>query len=236
MNGLRKSITALMFLFVVGPFTGSANACVSFVPQNLSDIVTAEIVFVGSVIDYQVVTPEAPETGRRLSDYALITFQVSETLRGIPLEEIQLYWWNTTSGIPSSLRGEGERIVAAIPFSFNAPRLTLYASNETLRGPSGPKLYSVLQTLCSSPFVFPKTPEMLLQVTNALKNPPIFPEPTNTGAFDFGVTPAANPSARRSVSQGRARPSPLNYGACFWSVWIEGKLEEIETACPEEEQ
>lgn len=123
-----------------------ASACIDYAPMVVEDVREADVVFTGTLIDYEVVT--SPKNRK----YGLLTFSVDGVLKGKVPRELQLYWRNSTFGMPIVM-DEGERmIVAAVrPGKVLPLRVGSAFELSSMR----PDLLQVLQAPCSHEFIFP---------------------------------------------------------------------------------
>lgn len=153
-----------MLLFVLS-YSGTSHACRTTAKFKIEDIVLANAVFVGELVKYEVIKPIEDFD---LSAYAVLTFVVVEDIGGEMREKrIEVYWHNSTFGMPSSLNLG--RYLVAVTTDKQPP----------LRGPSAaifasqlPELPSVLQAPCADPFLLEPNKQNLEQVKNLLKGRP----------------------------------------------------------------
>ncbi len=141
-----KALTALWI--AVFAVIQSAQACVVSVPMEIEDIRQADSVLVGTLERYERVSTDP-------GAYGLLTVRVDEVLKGDLGHEVQLYWWNSTFGVPESRGDEGQPlIIAAIGANSESlpPRSPAHASPRS-------EWLQVLQPPCSGAFIFPYTPE-----------------------------------------------------------------------------
>lgn len=147
---MRSSLRAATMVMIAATAPMPATACWTWTPLHIEDIGQADAIFTGRVIRYELVSPGRPNS---LDEYALLTVRVDKVLRGEIAGDVQLYWWNSTFGVPRTMAFDGPIIIAA----SGAGRTGL-----PLRGPSAtvfpsrrPDLLQILQAPCSSPFILP---------------------------------------------------------------------------------
>ncbi len=141
----RATLPIAMLLAASG-----ANACIVDTPLIINDIKDADAVFVGSIVRYEIFSPGEPYS---LDDYGIVTVRVRERLKGDVPNEVELYWWNSTFGMP-------EAILTSDPALFAAARsdssgLPFRGGSATIFPNKRPDLFRVLQAPCSSGFILP---------------------------------------------------------------------------------
>jgi hypothetical protein len=146
--------TLVAFSFVAGLEPQSVQACITDLPLRPVDVRQADVVFTGRLLKYERVSPGRPDS---LSDYGLITIRVETVMQGQITGDIQLYWWNSTFGVPKEwTRGENLLVAAR---RADRPGLPLRGPSATVFPSRRPDLPQVLQAPCSSPFIFPSSSE-----------------------------------------------------------------------------
>src|SRR4051794_38597180 len=101
----RLSIAAaLAFSALASP----AEACMADAPLDLHDLTYADVVVIGRITGYRIVSPRA--AGRRghaplgpISDYARFDVLVDEILKGAPTKRIRVSWDNSTFAEPARM-------------------------------------------------------------------------------------------------------------------------------------
>lgn len=139
---------AAMALMATAPLP--AAACMTRAPFRIEDIAQADAIFTGRLIRYDLVSPGRSNS---LDEYGLLTVRVDKVLKGEVSGDVQLYWWNSTFGVPKTLAFDGPIIIAASGagrsgLPLRGPSATVFASRR-------PDLLQVLQAPCSSPFILP---------------------------------------------------------------------------------
>lgn len=150
LGGIIRGLLGLAMLAVSG---GTAIPCVMAARFEITDIRTADLVVRGEVVEFSKV---GFGEERPLEHYGLIRLKVIETWKGEEREEWELYWWNSTFGIPEDWQFGAEVVIAAIDPS--RPQPPLRGPSATVRGTVRPDLHQVLQAPCASPFVFRTSP------------------------------------------------------------------------------
>jgi hypothetical protein len=145
---------AVLFTLAFGLEPQPAQACFMNTPLLPKDARRADIVFTGRLLKYERVSPDP---SLKLRSYGLLTIRVETVLQGQIAGDIQLYWENSTFGIPTEwTRGE-DLLVAAI--HADRPGLPLRGPSATIFPSRRPDLFQILQAPCSSPFIFPSSPD-----------------------------------------------------------------------------
>ena len=170
MNAKRGSLISLkvwiLALFGTMTYSDAAHACVIRAAFRIEDVVLADAVFVGELVNYQLFKPR-PDFD--LSEYAVLTFIVQERLRGKSKDKrLRVHWRNSTYGMPSSLR-IGVYLVAVTTTGRQPP---LRFGSATIFPSSRPDLPSVLQAPCADAFLLEPTSERLEEVRSLLSAPP----------------------------------------------------------------
>jgi len=133
---------------IAGPLP--AAACMMKAPFQIEDIAQADAIFTGRLIRYELVSPGRANS---LDEYGLLTVRVDKVLKGKVSGDVQLYWWNSTFGVPKTLPFDGPIIVAAS--GVERTGLPLRGPSATVFPSRRPDLLQVLQAPCSSPFILP---------------------------------------------------------------------------------
>lgn len=144
---LAKCAMTLALLTIAG-LPQPAIACRMVAPFHLEDLKQADTVFTGKLVRYQRISPGRPDT---LDDYGLLTVQVSKVFKGKVSGDVQLYWWNSTFGVPKTVDKPGTILIAAV--APDTKPLPLRGSSATVFGTRRPDLLQVMQAPCSSPFI-----------------------------------------------------------------------------------
>lgn len=167
----RSSIsTPLAALLAIMP--AAAEACIDIAPFAVEDIREADVVLTGELIDYETV---AGPKDYSLNEYGLLTFRVDGVLKGKVAREVQLYWWNSTFGMPEEM-DEGERMIVAA--ADTAKPLPLQVGSAYVQGSTRPELLNVLQAPCSAPFIFPYAESTAENIKSLLRG-------ENPGKYDY---------------------------------------------------
>jgi hypothetical protein len=140
----------LIFLPVLLLMPHSANACITFAEFEMEDIRKADLLFSGSVLRYEIVSSRRPG---EFKEYGLITVRVRETLKGDIGGDVQLYWGNSTFGMPEELRLTDPALFAAVAPGKNT--LPLRGGSATIFPSRRPDHLQVLQAPCAGAFMLP---------------------------------------------------------------------------------
>jgi len=169
---LRYLQRTIIFLLLISPwFSNSASACVVFAPLVDSDIKHADIIFQGKLTNYELVSEGK---GRSLGDYGILSFRVTDVIKGSVENEVQIYWHNSTFGMPDSIKKNKEYLVAAVKADHSG--LPLRGPSATILGTQRPDLYRLMQAPCSEPFMFFKSKESQEIISAILEDKPVSPE------------------------------------------------------------
>jgi hypothetical protein len=103
----------------------------------MNDIRNADMIVVGNVTDYEVVTSSETPSWR----HGLVTVRIANALKGDVSGEVKLLWQNSTFELPEELPATEPAIIAARRLNGDTP------------SPQGQ--WHVLQAPCSSPFILP---------------------------------------------------------------------------------
>jgi hypothetical protein len=145
---------AVLFTLAFGLEPQPAQACGAYMPLYPEDARRADVVFTGRLLKYERVTPDP---SFNLSRYGLLTIRVETVLQGQIAGDIQLYWWNSTFGVPAEWK-KGENLLVAAARA-NRPDLSFRGTSATVFFSRRPNLLQILQASCSSPFIFPSSPD-----------------------------------------------------------------------------
>jgi hypothetical protein len=133
--------TLLVFGLSLGFEPQPIQACWTDAPFRPVDARQADAVFTGRLLKYERVSFNGQ------GHYGLLTIRVEIVLKGQIAGDVQLYWVNSTFALPAEWT-RGENLLAAV-IRANHPGL-----------PTGrPDLLQILQAPCSSPFIFPSSPD-----------------------------------------------------------------------------
>ena len=158
MRRARFSITWSATAVMLSSAAHPAAACITLAPFHVEDIQQADVVFSGTLTRYQVVKP----LDKYAPSYALLTFHVNDILKGRPARNLQVYWSNSTFGIPADLSYTKPFLVAAV--KSGRPSLPIRSGSATIYPISRPDLLQVLQAPCSSAFLLQKTPQTMKDI------------------------------------------------------------------------
>jgi hypothetical protein len=158
---LRAIAWAWFVLLAIG--ASSAQACITFAPFKIEDIKHADEVFSGKLLRYERVSGDGPGS---LSDYGLLTVRVQTVLKGKASGDVQLYWWNSTYGVPDRMERGEPILVAAV--HAGGPSLPLRGGSATFRPTQRPDILQILQAPCSSPFFLDSSPANITVVRTTL--------------------------------------------------------------------
>lgn len=148
--GLFCKLTIPLLPLSVAVTAQPASACMMDAPFHIEDIRLANMVFSGTLVRYERVSPGRPDS---LDDYGLLIVKVDHTLKGDAKGEVQLYWWNSTFGVPETLAVGGRMIFAAV--RADQPGPPLRGPSATVFATRRPDLPQLLQAPCSSAFMLP---------------------------------------------------------------------------------
>ena len=175
---IGKAVVALVFCLATG-MPQSAIACRTYAPFQIEDIARADVVFTGQLIRYDLVSPGRSNS---LDEYALLTVRVDKVLKGNASGDVQLYWWNSTFGVPKKLQRDGRILIAAV--SADRTGLPLRGPSATVFPSRRPDLLQVLQAPCSTAFILIDTAKGEENVRAVLRGEP-------AGPYDY-FTPDKN--------------------------------------------
>lgn len=128
----------------------AAEACIDIAPFEIEDLRQADAVFSGRLVRYEIVSPGRSNT---LDEYGLVTVQVDQVFKGKASGQVQLYWWNSTFGMPEELLVTEPALFAAV--RSDSEGLPLRGPSATIFPSRRPDLMRVLQAPCSGKFILP---------------------------------------------------------------------------------
>lgn len=166
---LFKAICSLALLVCVCS-ANAANACIDIVPFEIEDIRQADAIFSGKLVRYERVSPGRPNS---LDDYALLTIRVDRVIKGKVAGEVQLYWWNSTFGVPETKEIETPLLIAAV--TAKRQILPLRGGSATVFPTRRPDLLQLMQAPCSSPFLLDDTEQNVENVRMLLRGEAVGP-------------------------------------------------------------
>ena len=135
------SITALLYLA-----SDIANACSQIAKTNLHDILAADVILIGSVIDYKI---DGIPNGNRLSQ-AKFQIKPNKILSGNFTTPITVTWVNSKFGEPKEVNGSREYL-----FALRKPSSGWLAVNGRYFLPSDSESFTILQAPCAAAFIIP---------------------------------------------------------------------------------
>lgn len=143
---LRLKLASILLPFALLAGGNPAFACrVSHLP-DYTEMLEADAIFVGEMVDYQRVKSDYQPEGRGdrgpVYAYAAITFRVDEQLQGAVPDEVNIRWYNSTFGIPEEYVFDGRQIVSVVDDRM-----------DRASAPSDgfPDFFHMFQRPCSSP-------------------------------------------------------------------------------------
>ncbi len=131
-----------------------ANACITYRENGEADFLEADLIFVGDLTDYEIVTTK---DGYFEDEMAILTYRVDEVLKGEAGETIRLWWPNSTFGLPESKTRYGATLVGVEQGAAAEQHWTgwlHYPSRNAITG-----LPRVHQPGCSGASILPVAPE-----------------------------------------------------------------------------
>jgi len=118
-------IIRLIFTISLLTYSQISNACRDIKAFQIEDVVKADIVFIGTVLEYKI-----SNSPRR---HGILKFSIDRNILGIKHQEIiEVDWYNSTFSLPKFLDRESYLVA-----------VTLKKRRENM----------ILQTPCSSPFL-----------------------------------------------------------------------------------
>lgn len=148
-----RLVTSLLLAASLGASATAVEACVDFREYDETAFLEADLIFVGELTDYELVTVDDHGFAREL---AVLTYEVNAVLKGKAGRTIRLWWPNSTFGYPPAMPRHASTVVAAIPAERNAPDgggSVRYPSEAAIRS-----LPMVHQIACSPASIFPAGP------------------------------------------------------------------------------
>lgn len=199
---VSRAIGLLLFLVSVCSAT-AASACIDIVPFEIQDIRQADAIFSGKLVRYERVSPGRPDS---LDDYALLTIHVDKVIKVKVSRTVQLYWWNSTFGVPETKEIATPLLIAAV--SAKRRILPLRGGSATVFPTLRPDLLQLMQSPCSSPFLLDDTPQNVENVRKILRGETVEPH-------DYFAVRAAESERRNKVEidpRGRVKGLMLSVG------------------------
>lgn len=158
-------------LFLAAAFSApSAIACIDIAPFEIEDIRQADAIFSGRLVRYERVSPGRPNS---LTDYALLTVHVDRVIKGNVPKEVQLYWWNSTFGVPKEKRVDSSLLIAAV--SAGRRMLPLRGGSASVFPTRRADLLQLMQAPCSMPFLLDDTEQNTIAVRDILRHQTVPP-------------------------------------------------------------
>lgn len=136
-----------------------ANACITYRENGEADFLEADLIFVGDLTDYEIVTTK---DGYFEDEMAILTYRVDEVLKGEAGETIRLWWPNSTFELPESMSRYGATLVGVEQGAAAEQHWTgwlHYPSRNAITG-----LPWVHQPGCSGASILPVAPEDVVTV------------------------------------------------------------------------
>lgn len=158
-TGYQLRLAILLASFAAQP----AISCMTDAPLVIEDIRQADTIFVGSVVKYEIVSPGEPGS---LDDYGLVTVRVKSVIKGNVSGDVQLYWWNSTFGMPDTLMSSDPALFAAV--RSDGTTLPLRGASATVFPSRRRDLLQLMQAPCSEPFVLPFDQSTEQKIRNVL--------------------------------------------------------------------
>lgn len=134
-------------------------------------------------------SPGRPES---LADYGLLTVHVDTVIKGTVPKKVQLYWWNSTFGLPESLEIETPLLIGAV--SAEGQNLPVRVGSATVFPTRRPDLLQLLQAPCSEPFLLDDTSQNVENVRTILGGGSVTP-------YDYFAIRAAEARRRRAGAE-----------------------------------
>lgn len=194
---LSRAVGSLLFLVSVCSAT-AANACIDIAPFEIQDIRQADAIFTGKLVRYERVSPGRPDS---LDDYALLTIRVHNVIKGKVSRMVQLYWWNSTFGVPETREINTPLLIAAV--SAKRRILPLRGGSATVFPTRRPDLLQLMQAPCSSPFLLDDTQQNIENVRKILRGETVRPHNY------FAVQAAQSEQRNKAEIEHRARVKAL---------------------------
>jgi hypothetical protein len=142
----RTALILLSALLAATP----ASACLGGYGLQFNNIRQSDVVVVGKLIDYRVVSPRQDFP---IADYAILTIQTERMLKGKRKRIIKFSWDNSTFNEPESMRLGTRVIVAGVAPLGLQPPMREGASATVFPAPRR-DIPRVLQAPCTAPFIF----------------------------------------------------------------------------------
>lgn len=145
---------------VAGLSATQAAACFVPAPFVVEDIKAADVVFEGTVLNYDYVG--CPREPLFAECHSLIDVQVHNTLKGEERDQWTLYWGNSIYGVPEEWEGEKRRLFAGK--WVDGSGLPVRSGSATTVPSVHSELLQVLQAPCSDPFFLPADGKTIKEV------------------------------------------------------------------------
>lgn len=105
-------VTSVLLAASLGASVTAANACVVFRDFDETAFLEADLIFIGDLTDYNIVTVQGEFHDTEL---AVLTYRVDQVLKGEAGDKIRLQWPNSTFELPDSMKRIDATLVAAVP-------------------------------------------------------------------------------------------------------------------------
>ncbi|WDA40072.1 hypothetical protein [Erythrobacter sp. BLCC-B19] len=164
----------------------AANACITYRESGEADFLEADLIFVGDLTDYEIVTAK---DGYVDYDLAILTYRVDAVLKGKAGETIRLWWPNSTFELPESMSLHRATLVGVDQGAAAEEPWTgwlHYPSRNAITG-----LPQVHQPGCSDASILPVAPEDVATVKRWIAAGKADGSALSYGGFgDLGELPA----------------------------------------------
>lgn len=107
-----RPVTSLLLAASLGASATAAKACVVFRDFDETAFLEADLIFIGDLTDYNIVTVQGEFHDTEL---AVLTYRVDQVLKGEAGDKIRLQWPNSTFQLPDSMKRIDATLVAAVP-------------------------------------------------------------------------------------------------------------------------
>ncbi len=142
---------------LVGLAGAPAGACFAPVRMDLRDILFADVVVIGSLPSFEIVEDESipdREAGRHyLGDYARLTLDVHEVLKGEAPDRLVVTWASFELENEDDPRGDGRDYLVALRAN-DGSTLPMRGVSYTANAAGDPDLLTVMQAPCAQAFIF----------------------------------------------------------------------------------
>ena len=105
-----RLVTSVLLAALIAASATAVEACVDFREYDETAFLEADLIFVGELTDYELVTVDDHGFAREL---AVLTYEVNAVLKGKAGRTIRLWWPNSTFGHPPTLGRYAATLVAA---------------------------------------------------------------------------------------------------------------------------